>query len=233
MKLNVSKILLKKSDTVNKVPAASALTAGEVALNYNSERPFLSFKDQSEKVTQFFRDRFLIDLEYKSTVEEGDVLTPTSGSSYVTTLKIDVSSDYHKNGILIRYDGRIYLPCNESLYVSAHKTSVLFSNVSLNDNGGLVVRTIHHIPGNDEEKTILFLHKVYVFDGSTMKLNGYESSLDSVESGLTDPIDATMTVNEAVSTIVKEITENELTVAAAINALNERIDDLQEQINNL
>ena len=41
----IEKIILKKSAVLDKMPAADQLDYGEIALNYNAEHPFLSFKD--------------------------------------------------------------------------------------------------------------------------------------------------------------------------------------------
>lgn len=41
----IEKIILKKSAVLDKMPAAEQLDYGEIALNYNAEHPFLSFKD--------------------------------------------------------------------------------------------------------------------------------------------------------------------------------------------
>lgn len=41
----IEKIILKKSAVLDKMPAADQLEFGELALNYNAEHPFLSFKD--------------------------------------------------------------------------------------------------------------------------------------------------------------------------------------------
>ena len=41
----IEKIILKKSSVLDKMPAAEQLDYGEIALNYNAEHPFLSFKD--------------------------------------------------------------------------------------------------------------------------------------------------------------------------------------------
>ncbi len=41
----IEKIILKKSAVLDKMPTAEQLDYGEIALNYNAEHPFLSFKD--------------------------------------------------------------------------------------------------------------------------------------------------------------------------------------------
>ena len=41
----IEKIILKKSAVLDKRPTADQLDYGEIALNYNAEHPFLSFKD--------------------------------------------------------------------------------------------------------------------------------------------------------------------------------------------
>lgn len=41
----IEKIILKKSSVLDKMPTAEQLEYGEIALNYNAEHPFLSFKD--------------------------------------------------------------------------------------------------------------------------------------------------------------------------------------------
>lgn len=41
----IEKIILKKSAVLDKMPTAEQLEYGEIALNYNAEHPFLSFKD--------------------------------------------------------------------------------------------------------------------------------------------------------------------------------------------
>lgn len=41
----IEKIILKKSAVLDKMPTAEQLDFGELAINYNAEHPFLSFKD--------------------------------------------------------------------------------------------------------------------------------------------------------------------------------------------
>lgn len=41
----IEKIILKKSCVLDKMPTKNQLDFGEIALNYNAEHPFLSFKD--------------------------------------------------------------------------------------------------------------------------------------------------------------------------------------------
>lgn len=41
----IEKIILKKSSVLDKMPAPEQLEYGEIAINYNAEHPFLSFKD--------------------------------------------------------------------------------------------------------------------------------------------------------------------------------------------
>ena len=41
----IEKIILKKSAVLDKMPTADQLDFGELAINYNAEHPFLSFKD--------------------------------------------------------------------------------------------------------------------------------------------------------------------------------------------
>ena len=41
----IEKIILKKSSVLDKIPTAEQLDFGELAINYNAEHPFLSFKD--------------------------------------------------------------------------------------------------------------------------------------------------------------------------------------------
>lgn len=47
----IEKIILKKSSVLDKMPAADQLEFGELALNYNAEHPFLSFKDSDGNIT--------------------------------------------------------------------------------------------------------------------------------------------------------------------------------------
>lgn len=46
----IEKIILKKSSVLDKMPSAEQLDYGEIALNYNAEHPFLSFKDSDGDV---------------------------------------------------------------------------------------------------------------------------------------------------------------------------------------
>ena len=47
----IEKIILKKSAVLDKMPAAEQLDFGELAINYNAEHPFLSFKDSDGNIT--------------------------------------------------------------------------------------------------------------------------------------------------------------------------------------
>ena len=46
----IEKIILKKSAVLDKMPTAEQLDFGELAINYNAEHPFLSFKDSDGDV---------------------------------------------------------------------------------------------------------------------------------------------------------------------------------------
>ena len=46
----IEHLVHKKSATKNKVPAATAITYGEIAVNYNAENPFLSIKDSNDNI---------------------------------------------------------------------------------------------------------------------------------------------------------------------------------------
>ena len=46
----IEKIILKKSSVLDKMPTAEQLDYGEIALNYNAEHPFISFKDSDGDV---------------------------------------------------------------------------------------------------------------------------------------------------------------------------------------
>lgn len=47
----IDKIILKKSAVLDKMPTKDQLDYGEIALNYNAEHPFLSFKDSDGNIT--------------------------------------------------------------------------------------------------------------------------------------------------------------------------------------
>ena len=47
----IEKIILKKSAVLDKMPTKDQLDFGEIALNYNVEHPFLSFKDSDGNIT--------------------------------------------------------------------------------------------------------------------------------------------------------------------------------------
>lgn len=47
----IEKIILKKSAVLDKMPTAEQLDFGELAINYNAEHPFLSFKDSDGNIT--------------------------------------------------------------------------------------------------------------------------------------------------------------------------------------
>ena len=48
----IEKIILKKSAVLDKMPAAEQLEYGEIALNFNTMNPFISFKDTADGIRQ-------------------------------------------------------------------------------------------------------------------------------------------------------------------------------------
>lgn len=229
MKLNVSKILLKKSDVENKAPAASALTSGEITLNYNADRPFLSFKDSNSGVTKFYRDMFVVNIVSGSGDQDEVIYTADSATTkYINALKINIAEEYCKNGIILRYRNKLYLPDNTEPTDVYSRNIIAFSRIDVLDDGTVKKSTFTY-DYDDDYRTFPF-----VYNETEVKLkntlDGYRSLVGDEE---TDPLNSRMTNNEAFATLAKVITDNELTVAAAVNALNDRIDDLQAQIDDL
>lgn len=339
MKLNVSKILLKKSTTANNPPKTTDLEIGEVALNCNEERPFLSFKTSGttgEKIDKMFKDTFVLNIE-SGVTESGDTIYSANSADYSAFQKLGVKieEEYKKNGIALLYNKKIYTPYNlrptiESVrdglvfyYVELEENNVLkistftyvkdseirtfsfvyeecktlpslvvdlvgntlgeisFSDTAMTankiinvakENGNIVVRLVKErfedapiffqlaayndsiqikelnfisfAPSNGSLEGLaltinpstnpqISLSEIQLSNGQTVKLDGYTSPQEIIESGLTDPIDASMTLNKAIAALVKVITDNELTISSAFNDLNARITDLEEQIANL
>ena len=48
----IEKIILKKSAVENKMPSPEQLDYGEIALNFNTMNPFISFKDTADGIRQ-------------------------------------------------------------------------------------------------------------------------------------------------------------------------------------
>ena len=102
----IEKIILKKSSVLDKMPTADQLEYGEIALNYNAEHPFLSFKDSdgdimplndySQDIVQSTGTSEVAVMSQKASTESFIANTPSGDPMH--NLYVEVGAIYNNTG---------------------------------------------------------------------------------------------------------------------------------------
>lgn len=90
----IEKIILKKSAVENKIPAPEQLEYGEIALNFNTMNPFISFKDTADGIRQ------IKDYSNEIQIINGSLTDAKNEINYLRPLVTDT----HTNLMFLRSD---------------------------------------------------------------------------------------------------------------------------------
>lgn len=114
----IEKIILKKSAVLDKMPTPEQLEYGEIALNFNTMNPFISFKDTADGIRQI--------KDYSDEIQNinGSLTDAKNEINYLRTL----STDNHTNLMFLRGDFEDFKADN------TNTINVLDRNVSQNSS---------------------------------------------------------------------------------------------------
>ena len=203
MTKTVQHISLKKSAIPGKVPAKDVLTYGELAVNYGEGGEKIFLQNTKKDIVEFSADK-LLDKKYLST---------TSGGT--------VSGDTEFKG-----DVKIVYPDSTSQTVSLREVMVdneLAISAALNDLSAKV----------DDQKTDIDTIKTkecLPLSGGTINGNlivsGNTEFKGDVKIAYPDSTSQTVSLREV-------MVDNEMTISAALNDLNARVDDQKTDIDTI
>ena len=203
MTKTVQHISLKKSAIVGKVPAKDVLAEGELAVNYGEGGEKIFLQNTKKDIVEFSADK-LLDKKYLST---------TSGGT--------VSGDTEFKG-----DVKIVYPDSTSQTVSLREVMVdneLAISAALNDLSAKV----------DDQKTDIDTIKTkecLPLSGGTINGNlivsGNTEFKGDVKIAYPDLTSQTVSLREV-------MVDNEMTISAALNDLNARVDDQKTDIDTI
>lgn len=225
--MKLSKILFKRSDEEYKTPPSSGISAGEITLNTNESSPFITIggKGSSDetKAVNIYRDRFFLNVEK---IEENGNITyclDEDSKNKVKKFGLEIYKDPIKNGMFLLFEGKVY--SLDIIQLTNHKR-IVFGNLST--SGGKIIYSTLEYNMSSSLKTVWFFtyneEELYPVSGGDVNLDGYTSELNDDEEKI---ITANMTLNEALQKLEKVTTENEMTVSAALNQINERLTRLE------
>lgn len=225
--MKLSKILFKRSNEEYKTPPTSGISAGEIAFNTNENSPFITIGGKGSsgetKTVNIYRDRFFLNVVSAET-DSGDTYYDLDEESKKKVKKfgLTMTKDPIRNGVFLIYQNKVY--SLNTIQLTSHKR-IVFDNLSI--IGNKVIYSTLENNGTDFESEWWFSYneeELYPVTGGDVKLDGYTSELSEDEEKI---ITANMTLNEALQKLEKVTTENEMTVSAALNQINERLTRLE------
>lgn len=225
--MKLSKILFKRSDEEYKTPPSSGISAGEITFNTNESSPFITIggKGSSDetKTVNIYRDRFFLNVEK---IEENGNITyclDEDSKNKVKKFGLEIHKDPIKNGMFLLFEGKVY--SLDIIQLTNHQR-IVFGNLSTSE-GKIIYSTLEYNMSSSLKTVWFFTYneeELYPVSGGDVKLDGYTSELSDDEEKI---ITANMTLNEALQKLEKVTTENEMTVSAALNQINERLTRLE------
>lgn len=227
--MKLSKILFKRSNEEYKTPPISGISAGEITFNTNDDMPFITIggKGSSGEINtvNIYRDRFFLNVVDKENTNSDDTLVGIDDDALkkIKGLKISIEKDPTRNCIFLIYKNRVY---SINTFQTTNRKKIIFDNLSK-----IADKIIYSTLTYDESQQIgewTFTYdenEIKPLTGDDIKLDGYTSELSDDEEKI---ITANMTINEALQKLEKVTTENEMTVSAAINQINERLRRLEK-----
>ena len=224
--MKLSKILFKRSNEEYKTPPTSGISAGEIALNTNENSPFITIGGKGSngetKTVNIYRDRFFLNVVPSGTGSSDTYYDLDEESKKkVRKFGLTMAKDPIRNGVFLLFEGKVY-SLNIMQLTSSQK--IVFDNLSFSGDK-IIYSTLENNGSLAEEWKFSYNEEeLYPVTGGDVKLDGYTSELSDDEEKI---ITANMTLNEALQRLEKVTTENEMTVSAALNQINERLTRLE------
>lgn len=103
----IEKIILKKSAVENKMPATEQLEYGEIALNFNTMNPFISFRDTADGIRQirdYSNEIQNINTSIATKVDKTDIVQSTGTSTTSVMSQKAVSDALSNAGFALLYE---------------------------------------------------------------------------------------------------------------------------------
>ena len=225
--MKLSKILFKRSNEEYKTPRTSEISAGEIALNTNESSPFITIGGKGPsgeiKTVNIYRDRFFLNVVKSET--DGNIVYGLDEASKIKIkkFKIGIDKDPIKNGMFLLFEDKVY---SLNIMQLTNEQRIVFDNLSMSE-GKIIYSTLEYNRSTSLELEWFFTYneeELYPVTGGDVKLDGYTSELIDEDEKIITP---DMTLNEALQKLEKVTLENELTISAAINQLNERLTRLE------
>lgn len=238
-----------KSSVLNKVPAATAVTFGEIAVNYNPGSPALYIKNASNGMVKFspqtyVDENFVHSAEYYSSGSTHEIRFKNASGTTLSTVNAD---DFIKDGMV----SDVYVTTARTMVITFNTDAghedielalsdifdpdIYYTKDEIDDAELAIAASLNDLNDRKADKS-------YVDDAisaSTIEID------DMLDSGSTNPVenrviyqaleDSKVTVDSTLSTastnpvqnkvVYQYILDNELVAAAAINSLNDRKSD--------
>ena len=200
-----------KSNVLDKAPSASTLNYGEIAVNYNAESPALYIKDDEDNIVKFISEPYFLKIVGTGVTEnDGETITPIS--EIIQQDELTVSSAL--NDLNDRKADKSYVDSAISSVTIDVDTELDSASTNPVEN-----RVITQVILDNEETVAAALNdlndrkadKEYVDEAVSSITIDVDSELDTAS---TNPVENRV--------ITQAILDNEETVAAALNDLNDR-----------
>ena len=190
------KVLHKRSSELNKLPSGNTLEVGEIAINFNSENPFLSFKDNANNCVQISGDKVFNDAISALTKTVTDNETDIENKVSAVTTNYKAADELLQNQITaITAD---YLK-------TADKTAL--------NNAITALTQIVNTNEQDIEKKVSDMDAAYKAADKTL-----QNSITAITSDYLKAADKAA-LNNAITALTKTVTDNETDIEAKVSAI--------------
>lgn len=223
--MKLSKILFKRSNEEYKTLPTSGISAGEIALNTNENSPFITIGGKGSngetKAVNIYRDRFFLNVVPSETGSSDTYDLDEESKKKVRKFGLTMAKDPIRNGVFLLFEGKVY---SLNIMQLTESQKIVFDNLSFSGDK-IIYSTLENNGSLAEEWKFSYNEEeLYPVTGGDVKLDGYTSELSDDEEKI---ITSNMTLNEALQRLEKVTTENEMTVSAALNQINERLTRLE------
>ena len=223
--MKLSKILFKRSNEEYKTLPTSGISAGEIALNTNENSPFITIGGKGSngetKTVNIYRDRFFFFFLPSETGSSDTYDLDEESKKKVRKFGLTMAKDPIRNGVFLLFEGKVY---SLNIMQLTESQKIVFDNLSFSGDK-IIYSTLENNGSLAEEWKFSYNEEeLYPVTGGDVKLDGYTSELSDDEEKI---ITSNMTLNEALQRLEKVTTENEMTVSAALNQINERLTRLE------
>ena len=208
------------TSTGTTAPTEASLYLGEIAVQHTPNEPAIWIKMGSAETSTEY-EKFIGETEIINMLEETKILG--SGYTYSGLSYIDSSTTI----------ADAFSALTNELIKDEKVTAAAINELNVKTNE---INSIKQIIREDEEVTagaINLLNERVAgvethMSGDYIQITGYELASGSTEEELT--LREEDTVNEAFGKLQKQMLDNEEAIAAGLNDLNNKVDDLEEQI---